>query len=203
MKKSTEIFDVAKLTYAALTKSNFNDLEQLFGDKGACGGCWCMTWRLSTSAYKENKGENNRRLLYNLVNANEPLGVIAYYNDLPIGWCSVSPKSRLFELKKSRILLTSPFAHTWSIVCLFILPEFRRKYFSTNLIRQASDYAFRQGALIVEAYPVVPKNDHLPDVFAWTGIYKSFHNAGFITVKQNSPGKMVMSIQKAEFENAK
>ncbi len=203
MKKSTEIFDVSKLTYAALTKNNFRDLEQLFGEKGACGGCWCMTWRLSTSAYKENKGENNRRLLYNLVKANEPLGVIAYHHDRPIGWCSVSPKSRLFELKKSRILLSLPFAQTWSIVCLFILPAFRRKYFSTNLIRQASDYAFCQGALVVESYPVVPKNDHMPDVFAWTGIHKSFQKAGFTIVKQTSPGKMIMSIQKAEFENAK
>jgi hypothetical protein len=23
------------------------DLEALFGGNGACGGCWCMYWRLS------------------------------------------------------------------------------------------------------------------------------------------------------------
>ena len=25
--------------------SRWSDFEFLFGDRGACGGCWCMSWR--------------------------------------------------------------------------------------------------------------------------------------------------------------
>ena len=34
-----------------LTPELWSDLEQLFGARGACGGCWCMWWRLSAGEF--------------------------------------------------------------------------------------------------------------------------------------------------------
>jgi hypothetical protein len=31
--------------------ANWIDLEKLFGAHGACGGCWCMWWRLKRSVF--------------------------------------------------------------------------------------------------------------------------------------------------------
>jgi hypothetical protein len=34
------------LAFHPLTPERWHDLEQLFGTRGACGGCWCMWWRV-------------------------------------------------------------------------------------------------------------------------------------------------------------
>jgi len=44
-----------------LTSSHWDDFETLFGDRGACGGCWCMVWRLSRKDFERGKGAGNRR----------------------------------------------------------------------------------------------------------------------------------------------
>lgn len=196
MKKHTGALKESKLTTAILTKKNWHDLEFLFGEKGACGGCWCMNWRLPRIEYQRNKGEKNKQLLHKLVSQNEPLGVIAYYDKIPVGWCSISSKTRLLEQKNSRILKKTAIPSKWSIVCLYIRPDFRRKHLSSYLIEHASAFAFKKGALMVEAYPVIPKTDTMPDVFAWTGIWKSYKRAGFKIVEQPSSGKYIMSLKK-------
>ena len=34
------------ITIHPATPDTWRDLETLFGEKGACGGCWCMAWRV-------------------------------------------------------------------------------------------------------------------------------------------------------------
>lgn len=47
----------------AVTPERWPDLEQLFGPKGACAGCWCMFMRLPLAQFRRGKGEGNRRAL--------------------------------------------------------------------------------------------------------------------------------------------
>ena len=49
------------ITYKELSKSTWNDFETLFGNNGACGGCWCMYWRLKNKDFKINKGDGNKK----------------------------------------------------------------------------------------------------------------------------------------------
>ena len=151
-----------------------------------------MTSRLPAASYQKTKGEGNKRLLKKMVAANEYLGVIAYTGKEPIAWCSVSPKERLLQQKNSRLLRLTENTDTWSIVCLFILPAWRRKGVSSIIIEGAYQYAISKGARIVEAYPVIPRNDKMPDVFAWTGIWKSYQKAGFIIAGNPSESKYIM-----------
>ena len=188
--------DQLTLTSTVLSKENWNDFTVLFGEKGACGGCWCMTPRLPIAEYNKSKGEVNKRLLYNLVLANEPLGVLAYHNKESIAWCSISPKERLNQMKKSRIMGHTSEKDTWSIVCLFIKKEWRMKKVSSFIISKAVEYAFANGAEIVEAYPVVSRNNKMPDVFAWTGIWKSYEKAGFSVVKKLSETRLIVQIRR-------
>jgi len=181
-------------TSAVLSKKNWNDFQDLFGVKGACGGCWCMTPRLPAAAYNKSKGEGNKELFHNLLLANEPLGVLAYNNKEAIAWCSISPKQRLNDMKKSRMMSHTGEEITWSIVCRFIKKEWRMKRVSSYINSRAVEYAFANGAEIVEAYPVVSKNDRMPDVFAWTGIWKSYEKAGFSVVKKLSETRLIMQI---------
>jgi len=193
MKKSTAgSSEKNTLRFKPLTTVNWKDLETLFGEKGACGGCWCMTWRMAAKEYALLKGDKNKKRFYELVRKKEPLGILAYINGSPVGWCSVSPKQKLLELKNSRILQRTDTNNTWSIICLFVEKAFRRQNISARLIEAAAAYAKAGGAVVVEAYPVIPTHKNMPDVFAYTGIWKAYEKAGFSILMKNSPGKYIM-----------
>lgn len=65
-------------TFRPLTPKYWHDFEQLFGKKGACGGCWCMWWRLQRSEFEKQKGKGNRRAMKAIVNAGEIPGILAF-----------------------------------------------------------------------------------------------------------------------------
>jgi Stage II sporulation protein E (SpoIIE) len=66
------------LAFRPLTSVNWPDLERLFGKRGACGGCWCMYWRLTQSQFRKQKDEGNRRALRSIVATGEVPGLLAY-----------------------------------------------------------------------------------------------------------------------------
>ncbi len=82
----------------------WDDLERLFGARGACGGCWCMWYRLPRAEYERRKGSKNRAGLRRLLAAGQPVGVIAYAGDEPIGWCAVAPRAAFARLERARTL---------------------------------------------------------------------------------------------------
>jgi hypothetical protein len=49
-----------------LTIEIWDEFVRLFGEKGACGNCWCMYYRLTNSAFNDGKSDegnkNARRL---------------------------------------------------------------------------------------------------------------------------------------------
>ena len=53
--------DRLKIEFHPATPDRWTDVEKLFGQRGACGGCWCMTWRLPRSEFNKNKGEGYRK----------------------------------------------------------------------------------------------------------------------------------------------
>src|SRR5687768_12179837 len=124
-----------KLTFHPLTAERWPDLERLFGVRGACGGCWCMVWRLPRSTWEKQKGEGNRRAFEQVVKKGIPPGILAYSGDEPIGWCAVAPRSAYPVLDRSRVLKPVDETPVWSVSCLFVAKEFRDKGASTQLLR--------------------------------------------------------------------
>ena len=45
-------------TIEPLTVENWHHFEELFGTKGACGNCWCMSFRLNNSDFINGKVNN-------------------------------------------------------------------------------------------------------------------------------------------------
>jgi hypothetical protein len=66
------------------------------------------------------------------------------------------------------------------------------------LIRAAVSFAASKGARVVEGYPVEPKKDQMPDVFAFTGIASSFLAAGFREVARRSDTRPIMRFEVAD-----
>ena len=92
MSKSEQIKVKSKYNFYPVTKENWKDFENLFGEKGACAGCWCMYWRMQRKEYDSQRGSGTKRKMKNLVNKEMVPGILAYENNIPIGWCSVAPK---------------------------------------------------------------------------------------------------------------
>lgn len=180
------------LKFHPLTKEHWSDLERLFGQRGACGGCWCMWWRLTHSEFMKQRGEGNRKALKKIVESGQVPGILAYIKDQPVGWCAIAPRETFSKLSRSRILKPVDEKPVWSLVCFFIDKMFRRKGISVRLLKAAVKYAEEQGGSIVEGYPVEPKKGRTPDPFAYTGLVSAFLKAGFVEVERRSETRPIM-----------
>jgi len=179
--------------FSPLTTTTWCDLERLFGPRGACGGCWCMTWRLNRSDYDRHKGAGNKRALRRIVASGEPTGILAYQGDEPIGWTAIAPREVYVGLARSRVLKPVDARQVWSVTCFYVHRKHRHRGLSRALLEEAVRYAVLRGAQIIEGYPQdVHKN--LPDAFVWTGLIDTFRAVGFQEVARRSKSRPIMRL---------
>jgi GNAT superfamily N-acetyltransferase len=151
-----------------------------------------MWWRMTRSEFNREKGEGNKKAFKKIVDRGEVPGILAYLGKEPIGWCSVAPREAFSSLERSRILKKVDNKPVWSVVCFFVAKPFRYKGVSVSLLKAATEYVKKQGGKIVEGYPVEPKTDKFPDVFANTGLASAFRQAGFKEVARRSKTRPIM-----------
>jgi len=196
---STRLQRRTQFSFRPLTKKNWSDLENLFGPRGASGGCWCMWWRLKRSEYKRQKGDANRKAFQEIATSGAASGVLAYAARKPIGWCAVAPRQDYSVLARSRVLRPVDEQPVWAVTCFFVSREWRRCGVTPELLKAAVEYARKGGASIVEGYPHDPsqnasENTKIADAFAWTGLASAFRQAGFQEVARRSVGRPVMRL---------
>jgi GNAT superfamily N-acetyltransferase len=175
------------LKFHPATIKRWKDIEKLFGERGACGGCWCMTWRLTSREFDKNKGEGNKKLLKKIIDGGKEPGIIAYDEKGPAGWCAFAPREEYIRLEKSRVLKRIDDKPVLSVTCFFVRKDLRRTGLSTKLLAETIAWAKKKKIKIIEGYPVTPYTKNMPAPFAWTGLPGTFEKAGFkIAAKQGS-----------------
>jgi molybdopterin converting factor small subunit len=174
------------------TAERWDDLERLFGPRGACAGCWCMYPRLRGAEFRQGSGEGNRRRLRALVKKGPPPGLIGYDRDEPVAWCALAPREDYPRLEHSRTLARVDQAPVWSVVCFFVAKGHRRRGLTVVMLEHAARWARSQGARMLEGYPVDPKSGKTADAFAWWGVADAFRAAGFREVERRSPTHPIM-----------
>lgn len=182
----------AALHIHPLTPERWRDLETLFGEHGAYGGCWCMWWRLARSQFQKQVGEENRLALKAIVDSGQVPGLLAYAGDEPVAWCSVGPRETYPALERSRRLMRIDDQPVWSIVCFFVAKPFRRQGLMARLLEAAVEYAAEHGARIVEGYPVEPGKVGLRSYESYTGVVSAFRQAGFVEVLRRTQDQPIM-----------
>ncbi|HEU4789054.1 MAG TPA: GNAT family N-acetyltransferase [Flavobacterium sp.] len=179
-----------QLTFEPLSKDNWGKFVQLFGNKGACGNCWCMSFRLKKSDFDEGKiNDGNKTAMKELIWSDKPTGILGFYEGQPIAWCAFAPREDFLKLENSRVHKRIDNKAVWSIPCFFIDKNFRRQGVSVELLKAVIKYAQHEKIEIIEAYPTTPTQEKLPDAFAWIGLYKSFDRAGFTIVDRTSKNR--------------
>ena len=184
---------VPKVVLKVLTSADWPVLEQLFGPRGATGGCWCMWWRRrGGKSWAACRGEPNRLAFRDLVLSSAAKGVIAFNGDEPIGWCNFGPREDFLRLVASRVLQRPSKAKRWSIACFYVRAGCRRKGIAQLLLARATAEAFRRGAEEVEGYPKTYGSDgNSPAAFVWTGLPRMFEAAGFTPVKAEGSARVI------------
>jgi GNAT superfamily N-acetyltransferase len=179
-------------TVHPLTAERWDDFVQLFGETGACGGCWCMYWRVMRPEFERRKGSGNKRAMKKIVNGGEVPGLIAYVKNKPVGWCSVAPRTAFPRMARSKIMKPVDDQPAWSVVCLFVAREYRRQKLSVRLLKAAIAYAKKQKVKVLEGYPTDHKDRTIPDPFVYQGLASAFREAGFTEILRRSPSRPIM-----------
>lgn len=180
------------LEFRPLTVDRWDDLERLFGPRGAHSGCWCMWWRCSRREFEKNGNRGNRAAFRQLVEQGIPTGILAYAAGEPVGWCSVAPRSSYPSLLRSRTLRPVDERPAWSIVCFFVARQWRGKGVARALARAAIEHVREHGGDLLEAYPTNPRGRRLAAVSSYMGTPGILTAAGFRECARPSEARIVM-----------
>ncbi|HKU99945.1 MAG TPA: GNAT family N-acetyltransferase [Vineibacter sp.] len=179
---------ITKITVRPLTPDLWPALEDLFGDRGACNGCWCMYWRIG-SAYRRTPRERNKAAFRDVVKAGPPPGLLAFEGDVAVGWCQLTPRDALPWLDREWRLKRVDDMPVWSLSCLYVRIGHRRRGVTAALIAAALKAARRAKAPALEAYPF--DADKSPSA-SGTGYASTFARAGFKVVARRIPARPIM-----------
>ena len=181
----------AKLAIHPLTPDRWDDLEKLFGPRGACAGCWCMYPR-RTGTEGKTSGEPNRRAFRKLVADGPPPGLLAYADGEPVGWVAIAPRTEYVRFARSRVLAPVDEQPVWSVPCFFVARGSRGRGLTVALLEAACAWAKSRGARIVEGYPIDTHGKSYAPAFAWHGLVPTFTSAGFREVLRRSDRRPIV-----------
>jgi GNAT superfamily N-acetyltransferase len=178
---------VLKLTVHEVDATRWPDFEQLFESRGGPKACWCMVWRARGAEAKNTKGPARKAAIKARVDDGVPIGLLGYIDGDPIAWCSIAPRSSYRPLG-GEDEPSETAGEVWSLVCFFIRREFRGQGVTEQLIEAAADYAKRNGATVIEAYPVDPDSPS----YRFMGYVPTFVAAGFEEIGRAGTRRHVM-----------
>lgn len=181
-----------KITTCELTPERWNDFETLFGTNGACGGCWCYSWRLQKGEnFKTLKGIGTKKIMKAKILAGEITGVLAYDDDKPIGWLSIGRRNEFHRINSARTINCEDRDREdlWSMPCFFIHKDYRGQGISSLLVKAGIKIIKQKGGKTIEGYPINTKLN-LPAAFVWTGLMSIFEKEGFKLVGDSKSSKL-------------
>lgn len=142
------------------------------------------------------RAQVNRTQLKTLVDAGRPPGLIGYRGNVPVGWVSIGPREDYAKLARSPVMKPVDDQRVWSVVCFVVPAEYRGQGVAQALLAGAVTYAKKQGAKLIEAYPV-DKPSRSNDDYMWFGAKSMYDKAGFSEVARRKPHRPVVRLRPA------
>lgn len=179
----------------------FDDVATVFGTKGDAAHCWCQWWKLTNAEYRATADADRCDLLHaQSRDAATSPGVLAYRDDVPVGWCGVEPRPRYARIRRTKALAAALQGEdldddtVWSVVCFVVPREHRGSGVTRALLAGAVATAKAGGARVVEAYPVDTGGARIPSADLFQGSLSVFVDAGFDVVGWQKPGRPVVRL---------
>ena len=166
----------ADLTFRAVDAATWGDFERLFEAPGGPSYCWCMPYRATPAENRRLDRGTRKEGMRARVMAGVPVGILAYADREPVGWCSIAPRPTFPRPNTSTVpgAARADDWSVWSLTCFFVPRRLRGNGLASRLLQAALDYARAQGAAAVEAYPVDPDSPS----YRFGGLRPMFQTAG-------------------------
>ena len=173
----------------AATREHLPALAALFEREGSA--CYCRWWHFAgdknawLDRLAHHPDENRAELL-----ASDPSGVIAFADDLAIGWMKLAPAEamdKLYAQKPYRGLscFRGDREGIYVIGCFIVDPAWRRRGVSRALVAAGIEIARAWGARAIEAFPRAA--EPVSEELLWTGAPSVLRDAGFSVVDDSGP----------------
>jgi GNAT superfamily N-acetyltransferase len=192
------------LSIVPANRASCEDLETLFGTRGAGFTCQCQRYKLRPrEAFRSFPVEERADRLRRQTECGHPRsattsGLVAYLDGEPVGWCAVEPRTAYEGLVRNNRVPWEGRAEdktddsVWAVTCLFARAGFRKRGISRALARAAVDFARDRGARALEGYPITTKAVIGEELHVGTeGV---FADAGFVEVSRPTKRRVVMRI---------
>ena len=187
-----------RIDFRPVSAENLDDLERFSREHGKFRYCSCMRWRMTSSEFGRSGKASRIEALREEVVGGRPVGVLAYADGIPVGWCSIGPRGGFRGLERYRKLARFDDAAVWSVTCFFIDRHYRRMGLTVELLKAAVRHAGDCGARVVEGYPVDPTATS----YTYMGSPGSFTKAGFTDVTPLGRERRVFRIVLDDGESA-
>ncbi len=145
-----------------------------------------MIWRPLPRGASHSDSSTLRDALAERVQQGEAIGILGYLGGEPVAWTSIAPRSTYLDLGGKQDSADAPEC-VWSLVCFFASSRLHGLGITKHLIQAAVAYARRNGATVVEAYPVDLDSPSLRTMGRFMGLISSFEAAGFQEVGLADP----------------
>ena len=176
------------------------DVARLFDTHGATRGCWCQAFTVSRGEYSKGWWDGGNRTRFEEAAAwpGPPIGLLAYRDDEPVGWCAVGPRDRYKAAIGSRAKIMrnrdpSEDDRVFFVTCLFVRVGYRGSGVTSDLLRSAIDLAREFGAPAIEGWPRSGSNGQQSDLYY--GRESLFASFGFSVVDRPSAHRAVMRLE--------
>jgi GNAT superfamily N-acetyltransferase len=193
-----------EITVVPANMASWEDLKAIFGSRGAAAGCQCQRYKLAPrESFRAVPAEERAGRLREQTDCGHPesgttIGLVAYLDGEPAGWCAVEPRSaytglaRVFKIPWEGRDEDKADSSVWAVTCFVTRKGFRKRGVSRALARVAADFARERGARAIEAYPIVTTDVIIEELHV--GTRSVFADAGFAEVSHPSKRRVVMRI---------
>jgi GNAT superfamily N-acetyltransferase len=195
------------LTIVPANEASFEDIQAVFGTRGAASDCQCQRYKLQPrEAFSKFPVEERAARLREQTNcghrnARATSGLLAYLGDEPVGWCAVEPRTaypgllRVYRVPWVGRDEDKSDPTVWAVTCVFARAGFRRRGIGYALVEATVDFARRRGARALEGYPMLIEPGQ---EVTWgelnVGTRSMFEAAGFTEVSRPSLRRVVMRV---------
>lgn len=176
-----------------VTPDAIEDLARLFATDAMTDACWCMWFIIPVKAFHAAGHAGNCASFCDLAATSElPLGLLAFQDDEPVGWCAVGPRERYVRAMKTPTYSAAPAEpNIWFVPCFYVRPGMRRGGVSKALLDAAVELARANGATAIDGFPFAgTKRRSGGDT--QVGFEELFASCGFEVIRTPSPSRVVM-----------
>jgi GNAT superfamily N-acetyltransferase len=175
-----------EIVFRAVSAETWTDFESLFQKRSAPKSCWCTAWRKIRAELKDDPLAK-RHEMQSRIRDGEFVGILGYLNADPIAWCSVSPRDT-YRSSMADVVDGDEDETIWSIVCFFVMANFKGKGLFAQLIEAAEIHAAQNGATVLEAYPV----DRDAPSYRFGGFLPAFEQLGYKNIGRKGSRRYVV-----------